>query len=78
MQFNTRTRKLALTKREHQILLDSRGILEDAARMIGDEVIREAAQMVDLAGRILVRGPESILASPSGDTSDPPSQAVKK
>ena len=50
MQFNSKTAKLTLTKREQQTLADAVKILSDAGRILGDaEICKPASELVALA-----------------------------
>ena len=46
MQFNSKTAKLTLTKREQQTLADAHKILADAGRIMGDKTMLETASHV--------------------------------
>lgn len=43
MQFNSKTGKLTLTKREQQTLADAVKILSDAGRILGNETLEKAS-----------------------------------
>lgn len=43
MQFNSKTAKLTLTKREQHTLADAHKILADAGRIMGDKTMLETA-----------------------------------
>lgn len=54
MQFNSKTGKLTLTKREQQTLADAVRIVNDAARILGDQILDDTGDAMQTAVEKLV------------------------